>query len=100
MASCYLPGCKSIATSKTIEAGKEVSIQLPQGSFAIRSMVLNITTLKQENKAQALRSTILKIVFDGEETVWCPVGDFRKGVGGQLIKSWYREARGEKIISR
>jgi len=61
---------------------------------------LNITTLKQENKAQALRSTILKIVFDGEEQYGARWRFFGKCVGGQLIKSWYREARGEKIISR
>ena len=92
---------KSITTSKTIDAGKEVSIQLPQGSFAVQSLILNLTAPQQENQAQALRSTILKIVFDDEETVWCPVGDFSgSGVGGQLIKSWYREASDEKIISR
>ncbi len=39
---------------------------------------------------QALRSTVLKMEFDGEETVWCPLGDFF-GTGYQLRYSntWY-----------
>lgn len=39
---------------------------------------------------QALRSTVLKIAFDGEATVWCPLGDFF-GTGYQLRHSntWY-----------
>jgi hypothetical protein len=92
---------KSIVANKTIDAGKEVSIQLPQGSFAIHSLLLNVNASQPENQAQVLRSTLLKIVFDGEETVWCPVGDFSgSGVGGKLIQSWYREAEGKKITSR
>jgi len=39
---------------------------------------------------QALRSTVLKMEFDGEQTVWCPLGDFF-GTGYQLRHSdtWY-----------
>ncbi|MFG0252497.1 MAG: glycoside hydrolase family 172 protein [Phycisphaerales bacterium JB038] len=32
--------------------------------------------LSADDLAQALRSTVLEIVFDGEGSVWCPVGDF------------------------
>ena len=92
---------ESIAINKTIDPGKEISMPLRQGAFSIGSIVLNITAPQHENQSQALRSTILKIVFDGEATVWCPVGDFSgSGVGGKLIQSWYREAKNEKIISR
>lgn len=91
----------SIAINKTIEAGKEISIPLPKGSFAVRSIILNIISLQKDKQAQLLRSTVLKIVFDVEETVWCPVGDFSgSGVGGKTIQSWYREAGGGTIISR
>ena len=92
---------KTITANKTIDAGKEVSIQLPAGSFAVHSLILNINSSQAENQAQVLRSTVLKIVFDGEETVWCPAGDFSgSGVGGKLIQSWYREAEDKKITSR
>ena len=39
---------------------------------------------------QALRSTVLKVEFDGQPTVWAPLGDFF-GTGYQLRHSntWY-----------
>ncbi|MGL4943151.1 MAG: glycoside hydrolase family 172 protein [Thermoguttaceae bacterium] len=43
-----------------------------------------------EGLAQTLRSTILEIAFDGETTVFCPVGEFfGSGVGVNPYKSWY-----------
>ena len=46
--------------------------------------------IRAENLSQALRSTVLEISFDGERTVWAPVGDFF-GTGYQIrkSKSWY-----------
>lgn len=46
--------------------------------------------LEAENLPQALRSTVLEISFDGERTVWVPVGDFF-GTGYQIrpSKNWY-----------
>ena len=40
---------------------------------AIRQLTMN---LKADDLSQALRSTILEISFDGQRTVWCPVGEF------------------------
>jgi hypothetical protein len=93
---------KPVTLNQTIGPGKEVSVQLPQGAAVISSMILNITTTDKGHEAQILRSTVLKIVFDGEETVWCPVGDFSgAGVGGKLLKNWYMETGDDgKIISR
>ncbi len=39
--------------------------------------------LQAENLEQALRSTVLRMTFDGDETVWVPVGDFF-GTGNRL----------------
>ncbi|MEA1952107.1 MAG: glycoside hydrolase family 172 protein [Planctomycetota bacterium] len=42
--------------------------------------------------AQALRSTVLVFEFDGEQTVWCPMGDFfGGGVGVNPFTGWYRK---------
>ncbi|MBC8869059.1 MAG: DUF2961 domain-containing protein [Planctomycetes bacterium] len=78
----------------------ELDIELPpgtgplafgraEGTGAIRQITVR---LEAENLAQALRSTILAISFDGEQTVWCPVGDFF-GIGYQVrpYRSWYTE---------
>jgi len=80
----------------------EFSINLPSGPAAVRQLIISIKTSKEQDYAQALRSTVLKIAFDGHQTVWCPVGDFSgSGVGGKKLQSWYRTVDGAgKITSR
>jgi hypothetical protein len=67
--------------SKTFEVNNAGAIQ----HLAMR--------LQAENKEQALRSTVLEIAFDGEKTVWVPVGDFF-GIGYKQIytNTWYTTA--------
>jgi hypothetical protein len=67
-------------------AEKEIIIE---GSRAVRKIELK---LDAENLPQALRSTVLQIVFDGEQTIWAPVGDFF-GAGYRITpcNTWYQE---------
>lgn len=85
-----------------IKPKKEISLGLPKRASAIRLITITLRSFKEEDYVQALRSTILKINFDGHQTVWCPVGDFSgSGVGGKPIDSWYRTVTKDgKIISR
>ncbi|UCG27231.1 MAG: DUF2961 domain-containing protein, partial [Bacteroidales bacterium] len=55
--------------------------------------------LDAENLNQALRSTVLSIVFDGYNTVWIPVGEFF-GTGYQVFPSqtWYTQVTEEGIM--
>lgn len=49
------------------------------GGAALRHLTLCI---EADDVAAATRMTVLTITFDGEQTVWCPVGDFfGSGVG-------------------
>lgn len=87
----YYKGQK-IKKQQVIAANKQLIISLPKGNAAVKSLTIKITTANKENLAAALRSVILKIDFDGAQTVWCPVGDFSgSGYGGKVIKSWYRD---------
>lgn len=83
---------EGIYTAKTafnhhIQPGKSENLLLKNGQFAIKQIGFKIDAKQIE---QALRSTILEISFDGQRTVWCPLGDFF-GTGYQLRKSntWY-----------
>lgn len=69
-----------------IAAGNSVS-QTLNGSQAIRMIKLK---LDPSVNPRSLRTTILEITFDGESTVWCPLGDFF-GTGYQLrfSNTWY-----------
>ena len=46
---------------------------------------------------QACRDTVIRIVFDGEETVWCPMGDFfASGLGDNTYLSWWMDVGSSK----
>jgi hypothetical protein len=58
------------SVTRTIKPGDTLVVDLPVGNHAIKELSVNI------NEGAPSRSAILKIDFDGAETVWCPVGDF------------------------
>ncbi len=80
--------------SETLNKGETLQRRI-EGPAAIRKLVIK---LKAQNPEQALRSTILKLAFDGEETVWVPVGDFF-GTGYQYRPSntWYTTVKNETL---
>lgn len=78
-----------------VEPGKEWSIVLP-GPKAIRELQVHAANLD----AQALRSLVLQGEFDGEQSIWCPVGDFfGSGVGLNVLESWYRTVKQDGMMS-
>ena len=51
-----------------------------------------------DDVAQALRSVVMRIAFDGQETVWCPLGDFfASGVGRNEFRTWWTSVIGSKF---
>jgi hypothetical protein len=67
------------------------------GSHAIQKLSMEI---KAENQDQALRSTVLEIAFDGERTVWSPVGDFY-GIGYKPLytSTWFTQVEKDGLMS-
>jgi len=67
--------------------GAARTLALPAGPAAIRRLELKL----RPNCPASLRATVLRATFDGEETLWCPAGDFAGvGVGGGEVRGWYR----------
>ncbi len=62
----------SSVKGRTLAPGESSKLTIT-GGRAIRGLTLRIDA---DNYRQALRSTVIAIAFDGEETVWAPVGDF------------------------
>ncbi|USN98315.1 MAG: DUF2961 domain-containing protein [Phycisphaeraceae bacterium] len=67
------------AHATDLRAGSPLTV-IATGTKAIRELTVH---LDAPDLGQALRSTILQISFDGEPSVWCPVGDFF-GTGHRL----------------
>ncbi|MCC6494030.1 MAG: DUF2961 domain-containing protein [Pirellulales bacterium] len=68
-----------------------------QGPGAIRSLECRVSAADVE---QALRSTVVEISFDGERTVWCPIGEFcGAGYKPRNFKTWYTAASDDGRLS-
>lgn len=85
----------SLSFQNKLQPGESTSFKL-DGNKAIRSLRLK---LEADNLPQALRSTVMAVNFDGNRTVWSPVGDFF-GTGYQLYPSrtWYQEVSDDGIM--
>jgi hypothetical protein len=68
-----------------------------KGSKAIRSLEFR---LEADDLSQALRSTVIKMTFDGTTTVWCPIGDFF-GTGYHIRphSTWYTSVSDDNTLS-
>jgi hypothetical protein len=75
-----------------LKPGESKSFEI-KGACAIQQLSL---TLNAADKNQALRSTVLEISFDGEKTVWTPLGDFF-GIGYHPLYTnmWYLQSGGD-----
>ena len=79
---------KIVRASGKLDSGEEMTMPFSVGSQAIRSMQLRI---EADDFDSVLRSTVIAISFDGEQSVWCPVGDFfGSGIGLNSFSGWWR----------
>ncbi|RME92435.1 MAG: DUF2961 domain-containing protein, partial [Verrucomicrobia bacterium] len=90
------PGWRMAQTAGPL-APKDTRELLLDHPGAIRLLTVRLTAADLE---QALRSTVLEIEFDGERTVWCPVGEFfGRGYRSAPFRTWYTEVTPEGDMS-
>ncbi len=81
-------GTRVTSLDEVIQPDGQAALELGKGSASIRSLEIR---LEAKDLEKALRATVLTINFDGEDTVWCPGGDWSgSGVGLNPFQDWYR----------
>lgn len=74
--------------SATLASQEAHSLALPAGEAAVRELTVK---LGDYSNPDITRLVVLKMAFDGKETVWCPIGDFfGSGIGLNPMQGWYR----------
>jgi hypothetical protein len=77
-----------VAINARLKPGMEKSVLLPKGEASVRTLVFK---LGNYTKPEVTRMVVLKIEFDGQETVWTPIGDFfGTGIGLNPVKGWFQ----------
>jgi hypothetical protein len=83
--------------SATLGTQQKKSIDLPAGTAAVREISVKLGSYEDPN---VTRQVVLKIEFDGQETVWCPIGDFfGSGIGLNPMQGWYRTVAEDGTMS-
>ena len=82
------PTNNSVEASGGLKNKETLSLELPAGTAAVRELSVK---LDDYSNLDVTRLTVLKIEFDDQETVWCPIGDFfGSGIGLNPVQGWYR----------
>ncbi|WP_372845795.1 glycoside hydrolase family 172 protein [Pontiella sp.] len=67
---------------------QEKALDLPEGTASVRELTVKLGSYADP---AVTRKVVLKMEFDGRETVWCPLGEFfGTGVGLNPVEGWYR----------
>ena len=67
---------KTVSEETMIKPGGKLSVELPRGPAAVRKLVIQ---LDPNVPAAALRDLVVTMLFDGEDTVSCPVAELFGG---------------------
>lgn len=81
----------------TLGPKAETSIELPPGVASIRELSVKLGNYSDPS---VTRSVVLKMEFDGKQTVWTPIGAFfGSGIGLHPFKGWYRTVSEDGVMS-
>ena len=97
LAGVEKPVDETISFDAELHPGQSVSRTVTRADGgAIRRLAM---TLNGEDQTQFLRSTVLEMTFDGERTVWVPVGDFF-GCGPvyESFSGWFTTCPGTGLL--
>ncbi|TWU39604.1 glycoside hydrolase family 172 protein [Novipirellula artificiosorum] len=88
---------QSVSFNGTLAPGAERTLSLPEGAAAVRALSVKLGSYEVP---ATTRSVVLKMNFDGKDTVWCPVGDFFGcGIGLHPFEGWYRRVAEDGTMS-
>ena len=79
---------KGFKLAGTLAPNEEKEVSLTEGMAAVRALSVK---LADYSDPEITRKVVLKMSFDGKETVWCPIGDFFGcGIGLNPMQGWFR----------
>lgn len=91
------PGIRRRESTK-LASGAQWEVQLPAGPAALRELLVKCPAAAIH--PEILRSVVLTATFDGEESIWCPLGDFFCGADSlHPIQTWQRTVAGDGTLA-
>lgn len=89
-------GGRLFETNRSLARQESMTLALGSGPAAVRHLEIQLDPAQIAANPAALRSLVLVGVCDGEETLWCPVGDFFcSGNRLNALATWTRSVQVE-----
>lgn len=90
------PRTASRSGGGALAPGAELALELPAEPHTVEELTV---TIDPADAPQVLRSVVLTARFDGEETIWCPLGEFF-GTGARLhpVRDWFRTVDSNGVL--
>ena len=96
-AAAEYDGGTVLTLERAVAPGGRETLRLPDGSHAVRHLELRIGPDANPGR---LRSTVLRMLCDGEETVWVPAGDFFcSGNAVNPFHTWERSVSADGVMA-
>ena len=91
-----------IQTAGTLPAGGKLGLDLPAGENAVRTLMVDIGGYTPGTYGQLMRGIIVRMDFDGTQTVRVPLSDLSgAGMGAPRVDNYYMAADGQgRVILR
>ncbi|WP_214072156.1 glycoside hydrolase family 172 protein [Mucilaginibacter sp. dw_454] len=87
-------------TQRQLVPGASLILSLPADHKAIRTLAFNLDGYAEADYGQMMRGLIVKITFDGRQTVSVPLSDFvGSGMGAPAVKNYYLFSDGKGNMS-
>lgn len=95
-------GGNAVEKTQILTSNETLSLDLPKGNNAIKTLNINVAKEEGINYSQIMRNLIVKLTFDGKLTTWVPLSDISGGgIGAPKVDSWLFTSDGNgKIILR
>ncbi len=88
----------TVQKSALLKPGGKLTVKLPPGPSSLHQFTVRLPGAK--SSPESLRSTVLVMTFDGEQTVWCPLGDFFCSADSlHPMQTWQRTVDAEGVLT-
>ena len=85
-----------VEREEALAGGGSLRMELPGGEKAIRSLELTVSGVDSLRYARLMRGLIVRLSFDGTQTVRVPLSDLvGSGMGAPAVRCYYLEADGK-----
>lgn len=91
---------KTVRASSTLDASERLTLELPEGTNAVRNLTISVSGISGSDYADVMRALNVEGTFDGTRCISAPLADFSgAGMGAPEVDGWYLKSDGKGNVT-